>query len=178
MEPIGGRPAQDERYTSAARQYGGAIERLARGYEADPELRRDLIQEIHTALWRSYAYFEAQCSERSWIYRIAHNVAVSHLIARRRVRSSALVDLDHVADLASPDDPEGDTGRTRLVDRLLATIHQLAPADRQVMLLYLEDLTAAEIGEVTGLSSGAVAVRIHRLKVLLAAPFGSEETFS
>ena len=43
------------------------------------------------------------------------------------------------------------------------------------MLLYLEDLTAAEIGEVTGLSAGAVAVRIHRLKALLAAPYGPEE---
>ncbi|HEY7807708.1 MAG TPA: sigma-70 region 4 domain-containing protein, partial [Croceibacterium sp.] len=60
----------------------------------------------------------------------------------------------------------------------LATIHRLKPADRQVMLLYLEDLTAAEIGEVTGLSAGAVAVRIHRLKALLADAHGSEETYA
>ena len=75
---------QDARYSNAARRYGAAIERLARGYEADAELRRDLVQEIHAALWRSYSYFEGQCSERSWVYRIAHNVAVSHLIARQR----------------------------------------------------------------------------------------------
>lgn len=175
MGRSGGTPDQDMRYGSAARQYGAAIERLARGYEADPELRRDLVQEIHAALWRSYAYFEGQCSERSWVYRIAHNVAVSHLIARRRLKSSALVELDQIADIASSDDPEADAGDKRLVEQLLATIHRLAPADRQVMLLYLEDLTAAEIGEVTGLSAGAVAVRIHRLKALLAAPYNPEE---
>ena len=61
-----------------------------------------------------------------------------------------------------------------MVERLLATIHRLPPADRQVMLLYLEDLSAAEIGEVTGLSANAVAVRIHRIKALLARKFGAQ----
>ena len=170
-----GTSQQDARYSRAAAQYGAAIERLARGYEADPELRRDLVQEIHTALWRSYAYFEAQCSERSWVYRIAHNVAVSHLMSRRRLRISSLVELDQIRDIAAPGNPETDTGEKHLIEQLLATIHRLAPADRQVMLLYLEDLTAAEIGEVTGLSAGAVAVRIHRLKALLAKPYSCEE---
>ena len=51
-----GRASQDRdvRYADAARSYGAAIERLARGYEADAELRRDLVQDIHAALWRSY----------------------------------------------------------------------------------------------------------------------------
>ena len=175
MGRSGATPEQDGRYLGAARAYGAAIERLARGYEADPELCRDLVQEIHAALWRSFGYFEGQCSERSWVYRIAHNVAVSHLIARRRLRLSEYVGLDDIEQIAADGSPETETGRRHLVDRLLASIHRLAPADRQVMLLYLEDLTAAEIGEVTGLSAGAVAVRIHRLKALLAAPYAPEE---
>ena len=44
------RAAQEARYLAAAREHGAMIERLARGYEADPELRRDLVQEIHAAL--------------------------------------------------------------------------------------------------------------------------------
>ena len=44
---------QDERYLRAAAEFGPALERLAQGYEADVELRRDLKQEIHVALWRS-----------------------------------------------------------------------------------------------------------------------------
>jgi RNA polymerase sigma factor (sigma-70 family) len=85
------------------------------------------------------------------------------------------VGLDQIAELPGEDDPEHSTGTRSLSDRLLATIHRLAPADRQVMLLYLEDLTAAEIGEVTGLSASAVAVRIHRIKALLAEPYRAEE---
>lgn len=170
-----GNPDQDARYAAAAKRFGGAIERLARGYEADAELRRDLVQEIHAALWRSFGYFEGQCSERSWVYRIAHNVAVSHMIARRRLKAEALAGLDEVETIPSPADAEAETDERRIVARLLATIHRLKPADRQVMLLYLEELTAAEIGEVTGLSAGAVAVRIHRIKALLAAPYASQE---
>jgi len=165
---------QDAAYTAAAPRFGAAIERLARGYEADAELRRDLVQEIHTALWRSFAYFEGQCSERSWVYRVAHNVAVTHIVARRRLKPEALAGLDEIEAIAAPEDTEARIGERRIVDRLLATIHRLKPADRQVMLLYLEDLTAAEIGEVTGLSAGAVAVRIHRIKALLAEPFTQE----
>ena len=168
--------AQDARYGEAARRFAPAIERLARGYEADAELRRDLVQEIHVALWRSFAYFEGQCSERSWVYRIAHNVSVSHLIARRRLKPEQLAGLDEVDGVAGPDDPEAETDQKRIADRLLATIHRLKPTDRQVMLLYLEDLTAAEIGDVTGLSAGAVAVRIHRIKALLSLPFQPGET--
>lgn len=166
---------QDARYLEAARTHGAMIERLARGYEADPDLRRDLVQEIHAALWRSFAIYEGQCSEKSWVHRIAHNVGVTHMMTGRRRRKMALVGLEQIEELPDDDDPEHSTGLRSLSDRLLATIHRLAPADRQVMLLYLEDLTAAEIGEVTGLSSSAVAVRIHRIKALLAEPYRAQE---
>ena len=169
------RSRQDARYLAAARAHGAMIERLARGYEADPELRRDLVQEIHAALWRSFAIFEGQCSEKSWVHRIAHNVGVTHMMTGKRRRQLPLVGLEQIEELPGGDDPEASAGERSLSDRLLATIHRLAPADRQVMLLYLEDLTAADIGEVTGLSASAVAVRIHRLKALLAEPYRAQE---
>jgi RNA polymerase sigma-70 factor (ECF subfamily) len=43
----------------------------------NPEDRRDLLQEIHLALWRSFATFDDRCSLRTWVYRVAHNVATS-----------------------------------------------------------------------------------------------------
>jgi hypothetical protein len=48
---------RDALYQQAAAAYSGAIERLARGYEPDPDKRRDLVQDIHVALWRSFAQF-------------------------------------------------------------------------------------------------------------------------
>lgn len=168
--------SQDEAYRRAAAQFAGAIERLARGYEADAEQARDLVQDIHAELWRSFAYFEGQCSVRSWVYRIAHNVAVSHVQTALRRKPGQLVGLDAIERLAAPDDVAAATEEGELRNRLLATVHRLKPADRQVMLLYLEDLTAAEIGDVTGLSAGAVATRIHRLKALLSQALQTRES--
>jgi RNA polymerase sigma-70 factor (ECF subfamily) len=162
---------QDERYSTAAAEFAGAIERLARAYEAQVEARRDLIQDIHVALWRSLAAFDGRCSLRTWVYRVAHNTAASHVQRRRRWRGEQGATLEALETVADTDDPEAKAGDRQALDRLMAIIQALGPPDRQVALLYLEDLDAATIGEITGLSPGAVAVKIHRLKALLAKRF-------
>lgn len=45
---------QDEEYRQAVADYAPALDRLARAYEDGPDLRRDLLQDIHFALWRSF----------------------------------------------------------------------------------------------------------------------------
>jgi RNA polymerase sigma-70 factor (ECF subfamily) len=77
-------PTQDELYQKAAEIYQAALERLARAYEADADVRRDLLQDIHIALWRSFEGFDGRCSLRTWVYRVAHNTAASHVIRQRR----------------------------------------------------------------------------------------------
>jgi RNA polymerase sigma-70 factor (ECF subfamily) len=86
----------DELYHDAARVHGAALGRLARAYEAEADLRRDLLQEIYIALWRSFSTFDGRCSLRTWIYRVAHNVAASHVLRQRRMRSQALVGLEEL----------------------------------------------------------------------------------
>lgn len=151
-------------------QFGSSLERLARAYEADPEKRRDLSQDIHFQLWRSFHRYDGRCSLRTWIYRIAHHVAASHVIRERRTLST-LVSLEELEML--PDKAEGssDADRRLNLDRLSALIQRLKPVDRQVIVSYLEEMDAASIGEITGLSPENVAMRIHRIKNVLAKRF-------
>ena len=107
---------------------------------------------------------------RTWVYRVAHNVATTHVL-RPKAQMPNFVTIDEAESLAVSTDEEAQIDRGRLLDRLHALIRQLRPTDRQVMLLYLEELDAATIAEVTGLSAGSVATRIHRIKQLLAARF-------
>ena len=86
---------QDGLYAEAAATYGAALQRLARAYERDADRRLDLLQEIHIALWRSFASFDGRCSLRTWVYRVAHNVAASQ-VSRRRSRAPTLVGLDEL----------------------------------------------------------------------------------
>lgn len=112
---------------------------------------------------------------RTWVYRVAHNVATSHVI-RPKAHMPALVTLDDAESIAVSIDGETQIDRQRLLDRLHALIRQLRPIDRQVMILYLEELDAAAIAEVTGLSAGSVATRIHRIKRVLATRVHTEVT--
>jgi RNA polymerase sigma-70 factor (ECF subfamily) len=166
MDSIRGR--QNELYQQAAAEFGSALVRLVRVYEADAERQRDLLQDIHFALWRSFSGFAGQCSLRTWIYRVAHNVAIS---SRLRRRQATTVSLEDVMEMPASVDVECEAGDGLALERLRALIRRLKPPDDQVMLLYLEDASAETIGEVTGLSSRAVATRIHRLKSLLAEQF-------
>ena len=162
--------AQDALYAQAASEFGGALHRLTKAYEANPDRRQDLLQEIHIALWRSFATFDGRCSLRTWVYRVAHNVATSQVI-RRRAHAPTLVSLDEVAAMPDGHDGERLVNRQRALERLLALIQTLKPADRQVILLYLEDLDAGSIGEITGMSPGNVATKVHRIKQILARRF-------
>ena len=160
---------RDALYAEVAAAFGAALDRLARAYEADPERRRDLLQEVHVALWRSFETFDERCSLRTWVYRVAHNVAASHAIRDRRARK--LVTLAELEGQPARDDTEAAVEHRRALERLLELVRLLSPVDRQVILLYLEGMDAAAIGEITGLSSGNVATKIHRIKSVLAKRF-------
>jgi RNA polymerase sigma-70 factor (ECF subfamily) len=161
----------EDRYADAARTFGAALERLAAGYERDPDARRDLLQDIHVALWRSLRRYDGRCSLRTWVYRVAHNTAISRVV-RPRTAAPTLVAMDEdLESLALAVDREAGFDRARALDRLYALIHRLRPIDRQVMLLYLEEEDAASIAEVTGLSAANVATKVRRIKQILVRQF-------
>lgn len=161
---------QDQLYQEAATAFSAALERLARAYEADPLRRQDLLQDMHLALWRSFEHFAQRCSLRTWVYRVAHNVATSHLIRRQRIYAR-LVSLEEVESVAIRQEDQFGVDRRMLRERLLRLIERLKPTDRQVVLSYLEGMDAASIGEITGMSPANVAMKIHRVKNVLARRF-------
>lgn len=171
MESISTGPAsQDDLYRDAVDKFGSSLERLASAYEADPEKRRDLSQDIHFQLWRSFQRYDGRCSPRTWTYRVAHHVAASHVMRERRIFSN-LVSLEELEVL--PDKVQGQlaTEQRMNLERLSMLIQRLKPLDRQVIVSWLEDMDAASIGEITGLSPGNVAMRIHRIKNILTRWF-------
>lgn len=151
------------------------ILRLGRGYEADPERRRDLLQDVHLELWQSLKSFDGRCALRTWVYRVAHNVSASHIVRQRR-SGARLVDLEALDTEPASVDGEAQADHRHAAQKLLDLIHRLRPADRQIILLYLEGETAAEIAEVTGLSPSNVATKIHRIKNLLQQQYVEGET--
>lgn len=165
---------EHELYESAAREFGPALDRLARGYEDDAEKRRDLRQEIHFQLWRSLEVFDRRCSLRTWTFRVAHNTAVSWVNRERRIRAP-LVSLETIELTVPGRDREPDIDQQRALQHLYDLIRKLKPLDRQIMLSYLEGMDAAAIADITGLSPPNVSMKIHRIKSILARDFLEEQ---
>lgn len=164
--------AIEQLYRQAGAQFAPALARLARSVERDADKARDLEQEMHCALWRSLARFEGQCALKTWVYRVAHNVAADHIA--RAVRGPRRVPLEEIEALPSPGNIEAEAGDALVLAQVGELIRRLPPVDMQVIVLWLEGETAAAIAEITGLSPGAVNVRVHRIKALLARHFNPE----
>jgi RNA polymerase sigma-70 factor (ECF subfamily) len=166
---------QDERYAEAISAFGPALERLACAYQHDPDRRRDLLQEIHIALWRSLARFDGNCSLRTWVYRVAHNTAISKVLRPQSIAPGMIPLDDTLESLAARGIEEHLLDRRRALERLHGLINRLGPLDRQVMLLYLEQLDAASIAEITGLSAANVATKVRRIKQILIRQFHEDK---
>src|SRR5271163_130108 len=110
-----GAVSQNSLYEQVADSFGPALDRLARAYELDPDARRDLLQDIHMQLWRSFANFDQRCSLRTWVYRVAHNVATKYVIRQQRIRSK-LVSIETIESMPASEQGELAASQTEALE--------------------------------------------------------------
>jgi RNA polymerase sigma-70 factor (ECF subfamily) len=146
--------------------YGAGIARLAASYEADPMLQEDLTQDILLAIHRALPSLRETDRLGPFVFRIAHNRGVEHVVKEVRVKRQRSAGID----------PEPETGCLERhvmaedsAQRVRRAIRRLSLPYRQVITLLLEDLSYAEIGETLGISASNVGVRVNRAKAQLKA---------
>ncbi|HLK67981.1 MAG TPA: sigma-70 family RNA polymerase sigma factor [Bryobacteraceae bacterium] len=143
---------------------GAALGRLAGSHVRSASDRDDLLQEIAIALWQSLPSFRGECSERTFLFRIAHNRAIAYL-TRNAPRAERADDDLEIKD-PSPD-PETFLVREEGGKRLADAVRALPLLYRQVVVLMLEGLEYGEIAEVMGISESNVGVRLNRARQML-----------
>jgi RNA polymerase sigma-70 factor, ECF subfamily len=166
--------AVEQNFERVLREYGAALSRLAATYEPVAGQREDLLQDILLSIWRALPNFRGECSERTFIYRIAHNQGLTHAWRRHPAPSS----LEEITTAAEPSDPhphpEEHAARQQRKRRLMEALQSLPVGYRQIIMLLLEELSHAEIAEVLGITENNVAVRLSRarsaLKTALEGP--------
>lgn len=158
------RETAEKRFDRVLAEHGPALARLASGYERVAAAREELVQEIALALWRALPHFRGECSERTFVYRVAHNCGLSHA-ARRRPAHQPLHDLPESLEPIDPGPrPDEQSARAQRRDRLLAAVQRLPLIHRQVIMLTLEELSHGEIADVLGITENNVAVRLNRAR--------------
>lgn len=162
---------RDARYLRLVANHDRAIRRLAASYEREPARQQDLVQDIWLALWQALPGSRGACSDRTFVFRIAHNRGVTHIRHWSRRRMEVL---DESAPLADPSlDPEHAATNRQRRERLQAAVRHLPLGLRQVTVLMLEGLSHREMAEVIGISENNVAVRLTRARAALARELGT-----
>jgi RNA polymerase sigma-70 factor, ECF subfamily len=97
-------------------------------------------------------------------------------VIRERRRNAELVSLEEMERTLTDAATAPEFGRGTALRDVRQLILQLKPLDRQIILCYLEEMDAASIAEITGLSPANVAMKIHRIKKLLSERIRKERT--
>ena len=107
---------------------------------------------------------------RAWLFRICRNAIANE---RRYARRHPVAALDLAADIAAPDDPEATAVTRDEVGRAWRAVDALPDERRQALVLrFVNEMSAREIGAVMGRSEGAVRVLIHRALRAVADDLG------
>jgi len=150
-------------FESLITKNSNTIRNIARSYTNMYDYE-DLMQEILTQLWRSFASFRGDSKFETWLYRIAINTAVTYQRSEIKERKGSEKNTSLHSNNASLD------GLSH--DEILQTfIKKLNKVDSAVLMMYIDGLTANEMESVLGIKANAIKVRISRLKVKFQEQF-------
>ena len=152
--------------------YIPALRRLAVSYAQTFQESEDLFQEIAVAVWKALPKFRGDSSERTFVYRVAHNTAIRYVSSKQRQSGRQHSMFESDAEVATSDNPELAAIRNQQWKALWKALRELPVIDRQVVLLRLEGLSAAEVSQVTGFTEAAVAMRFSRVRRQLTEKVG------
>ncbi|HYG20459.1 MAG TPA: sigma-70 family RNA polymerase sigma factor [Ohtaekwangia sp.] len=136
----------------------GIARKVSRVYCPDPDDREDLFQEMMYQLWKSYANFDGLAKFSTWMYRVCLNTALTYRRKKEKERNQPLSGAHD--QIALHDEQTNDHAIAMLFD----AIATLSPVNKAIVLLYLENMSYAEIASVTGMTTSNVSVRLVRIK--------------
>lgn len=135
----------------------------------DRDAAEELLQEVFLRAWQhAHAFDDSRGTVSSWLYGIAHNLALNELRRRRRRPqlqprpAGADPDDDFGGYLAADSDPAVDAWCAVRDAELAQALDQLPPSQRAVLLLYGEGFSQSEIAAKLGEPLGTVKSRMRR----------------
>lgn len=155
--PDSGASAVSAAYEGFIREHERQILNYLWRMTGDEQSAYDLTQEVFLRAWQHFAEIRVYEQPRAWLFRVATNLALTHLRRRTMTRQ-------HVGALTDAAKSASDPA-WRLAERDLvrSTLLQLSPKRRAALTLReVYGLSAAEVGQVLGMSETAVRMALHR----------------
>lgn len=146
----------EQQFTRLVREHKSTIYTVCYMFSKDEDEVNDLFEESLINLWKGFSKFEGRSDIKTWIYRVSLNTCISQ---ERKKKKRQTVPLTMDINLFQDNDAD-----TKQIQMLNKRISKLGPFDRAIILLWLENMSYDEIGEVVGISSKNVSVRLYRIK--------------
>lgn len=165
--------SKDTDFDSILREFGPLLSRVASSYEANAHLRQELLQEITLAVWQALRAFKGDSSLKTYVLRIAHNKAVSHVAyhAKQPYNDEYCEVTDPAPDIQTV---ESTASNNRKVEKLLEAVRQLPIQARQIVTMSMEGLSYQDIAQVCGMTANNVGVALMRAKQVLVEKIQDE----
>lgn len=151
---------QQQDFLNMVKAHQGLLHKICNLYESNAGDREDLFQEMVLQLWKSFKSFRHEAKISTWIYRIALNTALS---AIRKNKRRVPVSYTEWIPYEVPDDKH-DRVQEEQFRFLYQSIIRLTEIERALVMLYLEDKSYDEMEAIMGISSGALRVKMNRIK--------------
>jgi len=148
-------------------RHKGILFKVARTYCKHDDARQDLMQEMMIQIWKSLPKYNDDFAITTWLYRISLNVAISFYRKNSNTQNQYIDLNDNHLDVQE----ELGNNREEQLNQLEQFIAELNDLDKALTLLYLEDKSHAEIGEILGLSVSNVGTKLGRIKEKLKNKF-------
>ena len=146
----------ESKFAQTIKQNKSTIYTVCYMFSKDDDEVNDLFQEAVINLWKGFEGFENRSNIKTWIYRVTLNTCIS---LERKKKRNATEPLSMNINLFEDNDED-----TRQVAMLHKRISRLKPFDRAIVLLWLENMSYEEIGQVVGISTSNVSTRLYRIK--------------
>lgn len=148
-------------------RHKGILYKVARTYCKHDDDRQDVMQEMMIQIWKSLPKYNADFAITTWLYRISLNVAISYYRKNSTKQNQYIGLNDNHLNVQE----ELGNNREEQLNQLEQFIAELNDLDKALTLLYLEDKSHAEIGEILGLSVSNVGTKLGRIKEKLKNKF-------
>lgn len=158
-----------EAFNPLIEKYQPRLSNSIRAEVKDPEVAKDLCQNVWLKAFRSIRTFRFESAFSSWLYRIAKNVCIDY---HRKQKASDNIHSLHTVNerrlLGVHPDPCELLQQQELRQHLDEAIATLTPSRKRVFLLYyIEELSIKDIATRTGRSEGTIKSHLRNARIQL-----------
>lgn len=149
---------RQERLSYMVEQYQTTILKVCYAYLCNLEDAKDAVQETFLKAYNNLGSFRGECSEKSWLIRIARNTCLDMRRSAWYRRVDQRIQLEDLSEVHQSDAPEDEQQLTYAIMRLPSKLKDA------VILYYYQDLPMKEVAEILNITQPSVSNRLSRAR--------------